>query len=165
MEESALLLSILQKHRSEMSELFGGRGTFIGCSVSSVFPALSLLFPALHCCPCPDGTRVNTSGGRPPVSQSVRVKSVSQRRREGASLCFVCPPPLSLSRSLFRHQLTSSIERGASLLSHSVRNRISQKEDKRRRRRLHFFSGGHWLPPSLPPSAPFLPSGFIYWLG
>ena len=92
----SFLPSILQQQqqcRSEMSELFGGKGRKEGererereregGGLLSVVPFLlsSLLFPALHCCPCPDGTRVNTSGGRPPVSQSV--KSVSQRQEEG----------------------------------------------------------------------------------
>ena len=135
-----------------------------------------LVFPLLALLPCcPDGARVNTSGG---PSGRPSVKSVSQQEREGRTegslIVFCLPLPPSLAPSLpplpptyfllyrERHLLFS--------LSPSVRNRISQKEDKRRcRRRLHFFSGGHWLPSFLPsfPPPPFLLSslGFIYWLG
>ena len=52
-------------------------GTFIGCSVSSVFCSLPPYLPSRLLPVFPDGARVNTSGGRPSV------KSVSQREKKG----------------------------------------------------------------------------------
>ena len=84
----------------------GGRegGTFIGCSVSSVFCSLPSSLPVF-----PDEARVNTSGGRPRPS----VKSVSQREKKGRKegslivfcLCSLTPMPLPVTNLLHTHSL------------------------------------------------------------
>ena len=86
----------------------GGRegGTFIGCSVSSVFCSLPPYRPSRLLPVFPDGARVNTSGGRP--SASVRQVSVAagEERKEGREPHCVLPL-LPHSHASACHQLTS----------------------------------------------------------
>ena len=74
----------------------GGRegGTFIGCSVSSVFCSLLTSLPSRLLPVFPDGARVNTSGGRPSVRPSSRCRSGRRKGRKEASLCFAFAPSL-----------------------------------------------------------------------
>ena len=89
-----------------MSELFGGGGEGEGEGEGEGgrakdfyrlfrFFCLSLLAPSFL---CSDGTRVNTSGGRRPVSQVSVAAGGRQGGKEAVSLCFASPP-LSLASS------------------------------------------------------------------
>ena len=138
----------------------GGReeGTFIGCSVSSVFCSLPSSLPVF-----PDGARVNTSGGRSSVRPSSRCRSGRRKEgRKGASLCFAFAPSLPclcLSPTYFILTLSLSVSTLRSFpptdslfaieLAKKKINAAASTAD----RASTFYSRGHWLP--LPPS--FLP--------
>ena len=131
-------------------------GTFIGCSVSSVFCSLPSCLPRWGAC-----KHLGWSSVR--VRPSSRCRSGRRKEgRKGASLCFAFAPSLPclcLSPTYFILTLSLSVSTLRSFpptdslfaieLAKKKINAAASTAD----RASTFYSGGHWLP--LPPS--FLP--------